>query len=145
MIITVSLIYTNFKSLQLQHTLSLLLVTLSSLVITGWQLLTLEVPHGHPWTSLLTCNSWLLTNDSDLQLSNFSRWSLLYIASAWTALKTLSPAVPLLLRVYSMLRKYVYLRRCLSIGSHGLGLVARFVAKNLHLFYISFSSVYALS
>jgi hypothetical protein len=34
----------------------------------------------------------------------------------------------------------------LSIGSHGLGLEARFFAKNLHfLFYISFSSGYALS
>jgi hypothetical protein len=33
-----------------------------------------------------------------------------------------------------------------SIGSHGLGLVARFFAKKLHLLvYISFSSVYALS
>jgi hypothetical protein len=30
----------------------------------------------------------------------------------------------------------------LSIGSHGLGLVARFVAKNVHLlFYVGFSSV----
>jgi hypothetical protein len=34
----------------------------------------------------------------------------------------------------------------LSIGSLGLGLMARFFAKNLHiLFYISFSSGYALS
>jgi hypothetical protein len=34
----------------------------------------------------------------------------------------------------------------LSIGSHVLGLVARFCAKNLHLlFYVSGSSGYALS
>jgi hypothetical protein len=34
----------------------------------------------------------------------------------------------------------------LSIASHGLGLVDRFCAKNLRLlFYVSFSSGYALS
>jgi hypothetical protein len=58
---------------------------------------------------LLTCNSGLLTADSNLQLTitNFSHWSLQYILDPGHTENTTFD-VPVLLRVDLLLRKHVF-------------------------------------
>jgi hypothetical protein len=52
MIVTVLLICTYYKSLQLQHVQSLLFVILSSQIITRYWLLATAISHGQQWTAI---------------------------------------------------------------------------------------------
>jgi hypothetical protein len=63
MVITVPLIYTLYKSLQLQHTLNLLSDILLSLVIDMQWLLTTEIPHSQ--TQAAIAHLQLTTTDTD--------------------------------------------------------------------------------
>jgi hypothetical protein len=65
----VQLIYALYKSLQLQHTQSLLFVILSSLLVARKLLLTMEIPNGQPKLhSPLATHDWLTVGRSGKSL-----------------------------------------------------------------------------
>lgn len=107
-----SLIYTLYKSLQLQHTQNILFFSLSALDIATQQLLTTEIPHGQPqtdhilycWVNICCCgNVFIMPLPSNDHLYSFHSfqppcaysllWKHIYHATAQQQLLLLVPLI----------------------------------------------------